>query len=280
MANKSPLLAAAYFAPWAVGGLVFATFSGLMLHIVPGLWLLIISGVSKAAALLLFALMPEKPNYWQWVFPAMVFETACVDVLWTVSNVYLTTSLPRQRQGLAGALINVTLFLGSAFFVAIADIAAAELQKTEMSLKDQYQSIFWLGFAVACVALVVCLFIRLGRASSRLTAEEEAELSGKPSSESVQTLTSSATLCNDSFSKHGTGLRTDSGSGFVVALGQGCDDTTDVAEDNQAQGPVLTWHATAMDETEKMANVIDCEALKDYMYAEDDGSSEEKNGAI
>lgn len=151
-------------------------FSGLMLHVIPGQILLIVSGVSKAVALLFFALMPEQPNYWAWVLPALIFETACLDILWTVSNVYLTSSLPKKQQGIAGALINFTLFIGSAFFVGIADIAASELKKKHMKLKDLYQYIFWLGFGVACVALLITLFIRLGRAGCRLTHEEEAEI--------------------------------------------------------------------------------------------------------
>ena len=126
--------------------------------------------------------MPRQPNYWAWVFPAMVAETACVDVLWTVSNVFLTTSLPRHRQGLAGALISVSLFLGGAFFLAIAEVAAGEFKKQGMDLKEQYQGVFWVGVGLATVALFISIFIKLGQAGSALTVDEKLEL--EPESDS------------------------------------------------------------------------------------------------
>lgn len=264
VANKSPFNAAVYFWPWIVGGLLFAMISGLMLHIIPGRWLLAISGVSKAVALLFFALMPEDPNYWQWIFPAMVFETACVDVLWTVSNVYLTTNLPREQQGLAGALINFTLFIGSAFSIGIADIASAELKKTEMPLKDQYQSIFWLGFGIACVALVIALFIKLGRAGSRLTAEEEAALQAKASLNSVDTFFSrdSGCLVHERYATEAANvpastIGTDHIQTEVVPA---------AVETGYEKSPMEVTeysYVQYMGDSEKTANVVVCEILED-----------------
>lgn len=162
-----------WFAPWAAGGIVLSIMSGLILHILPGRVLLLISGVSKVLAVLFFALMPDNPNYWAWVFPAMLAEAACVDVLWTVSNVFLTTSLPRHRQGLAGAVISVTLFLGGAFFLAVADVAKSQFHSAGMSLKMQYKGVFWIGVGAAGVALLTCFFIRLGKAGCALTVDEK-----------------------------------------------------------------------------------------------------------
>jgi MFS family permease len=258
VAGKAPLESAIYFGPWAIGGLLFAMFSGLMLHVIPGRILLIISGISKAVALLFFALMPEHPNYWAWILPAMIFETACVDIIWTVSNVYLTTSLPKDRQGLAGALINFTLFIGSAFFVGVADITAGELKKeTSMSLKVLYQYIFWLGFGVACLAMILSLFIRLDKASSRLTGEEEVQLSKQHSDSLARSM---------SF-HHGFGQQPDCcaavGLGYPSSEGgdQGGWGTVTLMSEREAD---MDWDgATEMGMTEKMANVVLCETLED-----------------
>lgn len=247
-------------------------FSGLMLHIIPGRILLLISGISKAVALLFFALMPEHPNYWAWILPAMIFETACVDILWTVSNVYLTTSLPKDRQGLAGALINVTLFLGSAFFVGIADITAGELKKTDMSLKNLYQYIFWLGFGVACVAMVVSLFIRLDKAGSRLTVEEELQLSN-PSSGSFDS--SVATLSNAAVSQpqceQTEAIGTASANVEEHTLG-----FWGAATPESETTIVMDWEGNRqMDTTEKMANVVVCEILGDRVDKEEDAEKKD-----
>lgn len=136
--------------------------------------LIIASGISKIIAVLMFAIMPDNPNYWAWIFPAMLCEAACVDVLWTVSNVFLTTSLPKSRQGLAGALISVMLFLGGAFFLAIADVAKAQFVLNGMDLKHQYKSVFWIGVGLAGLALVICFFMNLDKAGGDLTVDEKA----------------------------------------------------------------------------------------------------------
>lgn len=232
-------------------------FSGLMLHVIPGRILLIISGISKAVALLFFALMPEHPNYWAWILPAMIFETACVDIIWTVSNVYLTTSLPKDRQGLAGALINFTLFIGSALFVGIADITAGELKKeTNMSLKDLYQCVFWLGFGVACLAMIFSLFIRLGKASSQLTGEEEAQLSNQRSDSLARSSPFHHEYEQQPSCCENAGISPSSEGG-----GHGeWNAVTPMSE----KTVVMDWDgATEMDLTEKMANVVVCGIMED-----------------
>ncbi|PHH79178.1 hypothetical protein CDD80_5452 [Ophiocordyceps camponoti-rufipedis] len=174
--GRSALTTAVWYSPWAVGGIVLSLMSGFILHILPGRVLLIMCGLSKVLAVLFFALMPENPNYWAWVFPAMLCEAACVDVLWTVSNVFLTTSLPRHRQGLAGALISVTLFLGGALFLAVADVVKEQLRTAGFDLKKQYKGIFWIGVGFAGISLCICFFIRLGQAGCALTLEEKREV--------------------------------------------------------------------------------------------------------
>lgn len=170
---------ALWFAPWVIGGVFLAIMSGLILHLVPGSILLLFTGGCKVFAVLLFALMPDNPSYWAWIFPAMVAEAACCDILWTVSNVFLTTSLPRHRQGLAGALISVSLFVGGALFLSIADVAKGQFVNMGMDLKTQYKNVFWLGVGFASVALVICFFIRIGKADSTLTVDEKHSLESK-----------------------------------------------------------------------------------------------------
>ncbi|KJZ79992.1 hypothetical protein HIM_00706 [Hirsutella minnesotensis 3608] len=173
--GQKALTTALWYAPWAVAGLILSILSGFILHVLPSYVLLIISGTSKVLAVLFFALLPDKPNYWAWIMPAMVFEAACVDVLWTVSNVFLTTSLPKHRQGMAGALISVTLYLGGALFLAIANVAREQFRAAGLDLKRQYKGVFWVAVGLSSVALVICLFIRLGKADSALTPEEKQE---------------------------------------------------------------------------------------------------------
>ena len=102
----------------------------------------------------------------------MIAEVGCLNILWTVSNLFLTTSLPHQFQGLAGALINVVLFAGGAFFLAIADIAVIKFEDQGMDLKMQYQGVFWMSMILAVVALGFSCSIKLGRAGHSTTSSD------------------------------------------------------------------------------------------------------------
>ncbi|KAK5988070.1 Efflux pump terJ-like protein [Cladobotryum mycophilum] len=194
--GKSPLLTSVYFAPWAGGGVVLAITSGVILHVIPGRILLVICGVTQVIAVLMFALMPDHPNYWAWIFTAMLAEATCNDILWTVSNVFLTTSLPKRRQGLAGALISVTLFLGGAFFLAIVDVAKAQFIASGMDLKHQYKYVFWIGVGIAGLALLVCFFINLDKADGDYTVDEKEQQNREGSATDVEPVSENVSQTN------------------------------------------------------------------------------------
>ena len=159
----------------AAGGLILATVGGFTLHLVPGEVLLVLSGLGYVMSVLLFAIMPDNASYWAYIFPAMLCATLGIDVTYSVSNVFITTSLPHRRQGLAGALINSVLFLGISFFLGFADLVVSTA--STMGSRRSYKAAFW--FAVGCAGfglLLVVLFVEIGRAKSDLTVEEKAEL--------------------------------------------------------------------------------------------------------
>ncbi|OHE91327.1 major facilitator superfamily transporter [Colletotrichum orchidophilum] len=172
--HMSPLLTAVWYVPLIVGGIMIGTVGGFTLHLLPGRVLLAISGTGNLLSVLLFAIMPDNPNYWAYVFPAMICGTIGIDITYTVSNVFITTNLPSHRQGLAGALINSLLFLGISFFLGIGDVVVGET--TDLGLKKSYQAAFWLATGVAAVALVLYALVRIGSAKSDLTMEEREQL--------------------------------------------------------------------------------------------------------
>ena len=155
----------------AAGGLILALISGFTLHKISGKLALFISGVGYLLCVVLFAVIPtEHPNYWAYVFPSMLGATLGVDVTYGVSNIFITTSLPKNRQGLAGAVINSEIFLGISFFLGMADM----IERYEPS--DAYRSPFYFGIGCAAASLVIIgFFVHIGRAKSDLTADERAE---------------------------------------------------------------------------------------------------------
>ena len=172
--GKDTLTTTAWFAPMAAGGLILATAGGFTLHFLPGKLLLMISGCGYLVAMLLFALIPENPNYWAYIFPAMLGTTIGCDITYSVSNIFITTNLPKDRQGVAGAVINTTVFVGISLFLGVADLTVSET--AYLGLKGSYKAAFWFGVACAGVALVFLLFIKIGKAKSDLTVEERKQL--------------------------------------------------------------------------------------------------------
>jgi MFS family permease len=173
--GAGPLLTAAWFTPMCVGGLILTTVGGLILHLLPGRILLLISGIAYILSTLLFAVLPESFNYWAYVFPAMICATLGIDVTYNVSNIFITTSMPKARQGLAGAFMNSLLFLGIAVFLSFADLAVSETEGR--GLRQSYKIAFWMATALAAAGLIIMfLGVQIGKAKSDLTIEEREEL--------------------------------------------------------------------------------------------------------
>lgn len=174
--GASPLQVVAWAVPMAVGGLILSAAGGFLLHMLNGTVLMVISCLGYLASGLLFALLPLGGNYWAFVFPAMIGGTVGIDISFNVTNIFITTSLSKERQGLAGALINSTLHFGIAIMLAFADILQVHTEEY-MSVRDSYQTAFWFQVGLAGFGLVlVIIFVRIESAKSGLTADEIAEL--------------------------------------------------------------------------------------------------------
>jgi hypothetical protein len=147
-----------------------------------------ISSAGYFLCCVLFAVLPEQTDnnpstsflYWAYVFPAMLAGTIGVDITYNVTNVYISTAMPRRYQATAGALINSLLYLGIAFWLGIGDMAIATylMNNGEDSLdpREQYQIAFWTGVGLSIVAFFFIVVVDFGRAGAQMTADEKAEL--------------------------------------------------------------------------------------------------------
>ncbi|KAH9843407.1 putative MFS-type transporter, partial [Teratosphaeria destructans] len=170
--NKPPMLVVAWYVPLAVGGCTLATLGGLILHRISGTYMMAVTGVAIMIDALLFAILPKDPNYWAWIFPAMICATIAIDLIYNVANIFFSTTLPARQQGLAGALSSVLLQLSIAVFLAFADVVVSNT--TFRGLKQSYKNAFWFEMACGGTALIIFMgFVRIGRAESDLTADEK-----------------------------------------------------------------------------------------------------------
>ncbi|KAI6766086.1 hypothetical protein HG530_007156 [Fusarium avenaceum] len=179
-----PLLTAAWFIPLAAGGFVLAIVGGFVLHLISGRLLLVISGLGFLGSNILFALIPDSGRsntflYWAFIFPAMLLATIGVDIAFSVTNVFITTSLPSHLQAVAGALITSLLYLGMAFWLGVGEMAVSvhkDIRGAEnVSARSQYQIGFWTGAGLAVVSLLIFVTIKMESAKADLTADEKAQ---------------------------------------------------------------------------------------------------------
>lgn len=170
-----PLQIVAWTVPMAVGGLILSATGGFILHKVSGTLLMLISCLGYIGSAVLFAVIPPGGNYWAYVFPAMICGTIAIDISFNLANIFITTSMPKARQGLAGALIYCTMHLGIAVMLGFADIVQTKTK--HWGLRESYKAVFWFQTGLAVVGLLLVLgFVRIRHAKSELTVDERLEL--------------------------------------------------------------------------------------------------------
>ncbi|KAJ6114533.1 hypothetical protein N7486_000311 [Penicillium sp. IBT 16267x] len=167
----SPLQIVAWTTPMGVGGSILSATGGFILHKVSGTLLMLFSCLGYVGSGLLFAVIPIGGNYWAYIFPAMICGTVAIDISFNLANIFITTSLPRARQGLAGAIIYCTMHLGIAVMLGFADIV--QTQTKHLGVREGYKVVFWFQTGLAVVGLLIVLFfVRIRHANSELTADE------------------------------------------------------------------------------------------------------------
>ncbi|KAJ6172499.1 hypothetical protein N7470_001566 [Penicillium chermesinum] len=138
--GATPLQIVAWTVPMAVGGLILSATGGFILHKVSGTLLLLISCLGYVGSGLLFALIPVGGNYWAYVFPSMICGTIAIDISFNLANIFITTSVPKARQG------RRTAHLGP---------------------RKSYKAVFWFETGLAGFGLLlVIFFVRIRHAKS------------------------------------------------------------------------------------------------------------------
>ncbi|KAJ5088837.1 hypothetical protein N7456_012453 [Penicillium angulare] len=180
--GASPLQIVAWTVPMAVGGLILSVTGGFILHKVSGTILIIISCLGYVGSGLLFAVIPIGGNYWAYVFPAMICGTIAIDISFNIANIFITTMIPKSKQGIAGALPYCTMHMGIAIMLGFADIV--ETQTKHLGERESYKAVFWFQSGLAIVGLIIAVFfVRIKNAQSELTADEKQQRDTRDESE-------------------------------------------------------------------------------------------------
>jgi hypothetical protein len=109
----SPLMVAVHLLPLVMGGLVINAIAGLLMHRISNKLLVSIGAMCYVLAFALLSLMQEDSSYWAFIFPALCLSVVGADFEFTVTNMYVMSSLPVAQQSVAGGLFNTVMRLSS-----------------------------------------------------------------------------------------------------------------------------------------------------------------------
>jgi MFS family permease len=121
---------------------------------------------------------PANQAYWPQAFPAISLSSIGGMTLFNVSNVFVSSSVPREDQGLGQGIFNTVVQIGTAISLAIAATVAhaggVSADADRLELLNGYRHCFWLGVACLGPPAVGCFFLKRRTASgSRIALEEE-----------------------------------------------------------------------------------------------------------
>lgn len=159
---------ALWYLPTAIGGIALCIVGGSLIHIVPIMILLLISGLAWIGAPLLLALAPLPLDYWSFVMPSMLCATIGIDLTFTISIVFFSSVQPLRYQGLSGAVCSSLVNLAMSFALSISEIvmkqASSDVFDPVESINWGYQATFFYAAASAAVGLIICvLMVRISR---------------------------------------------------------------------------------------------------------------------
>ncbi|KAI5362823.1 Putative major facilitator superfamily, MFS transporter superfamily [Septoria linicola] len=199
------LTLAAWYTPTAIGGLILCVVGGALLHIIPIMVLLIVSGLAWMGAPLLLAMAPLPMHYWSFVMPSMLCATIGIDLTFTISVVYLSSVSPLRYQGLAGAVSSILVNLAMSFSLSISEIVAVKAESAiiipdtaspadqillaDLQANRGYKYAFIYAAASAGAGLLIAvLFVRISRAVVQERKTIDLEDGGTRPSSEVSTL--------------------------------------------------------------------------------------------
>jgi len=156
------------FLPAPVVGTLTNICIGLIVHRIRANWAVIITTAISALAPLLIALAKPESSYWQYAFPAMALNPIGPDVLFTISNLLISSAFPDKTQALAGGVFNTLAQVGKSVGLALTAVIAGtvtlraehgEKPRTEPeALMEGYRAAWWFCLAITAATLVVSTF--------------------------------------------------------------------------------------------------------------------------
>ena len=174
----SALHVAAYVLPAAVSGTLANIFAGMLLHKIPGKWLMLASCCIYTIAFILLGLNRSSNGYWPFIFPALGIITWAADIQFNVVNMYILTSLPKEQQGIAGSIFQTMARLGGTIGICLTTTIydAVGIPTSGYYARDpaaKYAALYWFGCGVAFLTVCMVPFLKVGTQGNETRVDED-----------------------------------------------------------------------------------------------------------
>ncbi|RDW73730.1 hypothetical protein BP5796_07172 [Coleophoma crateriformis] len=151
------------FLPMVVTGTITNFLTGWLVKRTRADVLLLGATLVTSISPLLLAIVNPEWSYWTCAFFAVSCAPICIDVLFTVANLVITTVFPHKTHGLAGGVFNTLSNIGNSFGLAITAVIAASVTLSKQGnkeseaemLMDGYRVTFWICFGGNILALAI-----------------------------------------------------------------------------------------------------------------------------
>ncbi|ERF75249.1 hypothetical protein EPUS_00041 [Endocarpon pusillum Z07020] len=165
--SMSPLLVAVHLLPQVIGGILVNIIAGLLMHYISNKILISVGAVCYVLAFTLLSVMQEDSSYWAFIFPALCLSVVGADFEFTVTNMYVMSSLPLAQQSVAGGLFNTVMRLSSSVGFAVSTavfngLDALGVDESNLSSAyGKYRATFFVSLASSGLSLFLLPFLTL-----------------------------------------------------------------------------------------------------------------------
>ena len=161
----SPIEVAIRLLPLAVGGLIVNVIAALIMHRFSNKLLMIIGAFAYAISSALISAMPAGSSWWALTFPSLVSSVVGADLEFTITNMYVMSSLPSEQQSIGGGILNTVTKVSSSIGLGISTAVFTSISGGDdggvHAPFRAYRATFWVALAGAGVALFFLPFLTI-----------------------------------------------------------------------------------------------------------------------
>ena len=169
--RNSPLEVAIKLLPAAIGGILVNVLAALVMHRISNKTLSIFAATCTLAASALLSASSKTITYWALYFPAQLLSVLGADFAFCVTNLYVMSSLPPDKQSVAGGMFQTTTRLAGTIGLGVSTtVFASAGGSTAVSTNvpwTPYRATFWVSLVGAVVGLGLTFFLTIGKQGHR-----------------------------------------------------------------------------------------------------------------